>query len=386
MARKNRSRREKKIKAGVDWTFIVVLIFIVAFGLIMIYSAGSYGYTVKNGGSTFEFMKTQLIATLLAFVLMIAAAMVDYHQIIKFSLVLYIACAVFIVATGIIGKTINGASRWLSINNTSLQPAEIAKISVILIVAQILTMVDRKKLNTWKGMLIVLAPGALMALFVGLFNDNLSTAIIILGMTCIMIFVATENYSKFLAVGAVGAAGTGLLIFALEKNLIARDGNGFRLTRVVDWWDLLRGRSQEAFQTLQAMYSIGSGGMFGKGLGRSIQKLGILPEAHNDMIFSVICEELGMFGAAAVILLFLTLLWRCVVIAQNANDMVGALIVVGVIAHISLQVLLNIAVVTGTIPNTGVTLPFISKGGSAVVFTMVEMGMVLNVSKEIVLE
>ena len=144
--------------------------------------------------------------------------------------------------------------------------------------------------------------------------------------------------------------------------------------------------ANKGFQTLQALYAIGSGDIFGKGLGESIQKLGYLPEAQNDMIFSIICEELGLFGAIAIILLFVLLIWRFMVIANNAQDMFGALLVVGVMAHISIQVILNIAVVTNTIPNTGITLPFISYGGSSIVFLLAEMGLVLSVSRSIRLE
>ncbi len=382
-----RRKKEKKIKAGVDWTFVVVLIFIVAFGLIMMYSAGSYSSSVNNEGSTFAFMKTQVMATGIAFALMLIVIFTDYHLMTSIlSCVLWVICFVVIVVTGLAGKTLNGASRWLSLFDTSIQPAEICKIAVILCTTFIISQIPRKELETLKGMGKAVAPGFFMAVAVGFLTENASSAIIIFGISCVMVFVATENYRTFLAIAGIGLAVGGVTIWALENNIITSDDKGFRITRVVDWWDLLRGRSQNAFQTLQALYSIGSGGLFGKGLGRSIQKLGVLPEAQNDMIFSVICEELGVFGAGAVIILFLILIWRSMMIAHNANDLAGALMVVGVIAHISLQVLLNIAVVTGTMPNTGVTLPFISKGGSAVVCTMVEMGMIINISKEIVLE
>ena len=140
------------------------------------------------------------------------------------------------------------------------------------------------------------------------------------------------------------------------------------------------------YQVLQGLYAIGSGGLFGKGLGESLQKLGFVPEAQNDMIFSIICEELGLFGAISVILIFMFMIYRFMVIAGNAPDLMGAVIVIGVMAHIAIQVILNIAVVTNTIPNTGVTLPFISYGGTSVMFLMLEMGMVLSVSNQIKLE
>ena len=161
---------------------------------------------------------------------------------------------------------------------------------------------------------------------------------------------------------------------------------GFRSERILAWLNPEAHSSDKGFQTVQALYAIGSGGILGKGLGQSMQKLGFLPEAQNDMIFSIICEELGLFGAIAIILMFLLLIWRFMVIASNATDLFGALLVVGVMGHIAIQVILNIAVVTNTIPNTGISLPFISYGGSAVMFLLIEIGMVLSVAKGIKLK
>ena len=153
----------------------------------------------------------------------------------------------------------------------------------------------------------------------------------------------------------------------------------YRMDRIEAWLNVET--SEYAYQTRQALYAIGSGGVFGKGLGRSVQKLSYVPEAHNDMIFSIICEELGLFGAIAIILLFILLLWRCMMIANNVPDLFGALIVVGVMAQIGLQVIINIGVVTNTLPNTGIPLPFISYGGTSAIFLLCEIGLVLNVSK-----
>lgn len=158
---------------------------------------------------------------------------------------------------------------------------------------------------------------------------------------------------------------------------------GFRGERILAWLDPEAYASGKGFQTLQALYAIGSGDIFGKGLGQSMQKLGFIPEAQNDMIFSIICEELGLFGAIAIILLFLLLIWRFMIVANNAPDLFGALLVVGVMGHIAIQVILNIAVVTNTIPNTGISLPFISYGGSSVMFLLIEIGLVLSVSHSI---
>ena len=181
--------------------------------------------------------------------------------------------------------------------------------------------------------------------------------------------------------GAAGIAGAALLVFVIVQ--MDSSDLSFRGNRILAWLNPEDYATGTGFQTLQSLYAIGSGGIFGKGLGQSIQKLGFLPEAQNDMIFSIICEELGLFGGIAVILLFVLLCWRFMVIANNAPDLFGALLVVGVMGHIAIQVILNIAVVTNTIPDTGISLPFISYGGSSVMFLLIEIGLVLSVARGI---
>ena len=200
--------------------------------------------------------------------------------------------------------------------------------------------------------------------------SNLSTAIIILGIAAALIFVASPKYAQFLVMGAAAAGFLGIFL-ALES---------YRLERLAIWRH--PEQYEKGYQTLQGLYAIGSGGLFGRGLGNSVQKLGFLPEAQNDMIFSIICEELGLMGASLVIGLFLILIWRFFVIATSAKDLTGALIATGAMAHMMIQVILNIAVVTNSIPNTGITLPFISYGGTSVVFLLLEMGLVLSVSNQ----
>ena len=201
--------------------------------------------------------------------------------------------------------------------------------------------------------------------------SNLSTAIIILGIAVTLIFVASPRYAQFIwmAVSGVGFLG---VFLALES---------YRLERLAIWRN--PEKYEKGYQTLQGLYAIGSGGLFGRGLGNSVQKLGFLPEAQNDMIFSIICEELGIFGGIIVLLLYAYLLYRLFFIAQNAPDMFGSLMVSGIFIHIALQVILNIAVVVNLMPNTGVTLPFISYGGTSIVFLMAEMGLALSVARQI---
>ena len=198
-----------------------------------------------------------------------------------------------------------------------------------------------------------------------------------------MLFISKPNNKLMLIITGALIVLAVVLVIVFFNVVDESSEMGFRLKRILAWKNPEKYASGVGYQTIQALYAIGSGGFFGKGLGNSIQKLGFIPEAQNDMIFSVICEELGLFGAICLIILFVIMIWRFMVIANNSQDLFGSMLVVGVLSHIAIQVILNIAVVTNTIPNTGITLPFISYGGTSVLFLMVEMGIVLNVSSNI---
>jgi cell division protein FtsW len=225
-----------------------------------------------------------------------------------------------------------------------------------------------KNMNLFKMVMLICPIVILVAI------KNLSTAIILFGIGVCMIFVASKKYYPFLVVG--GLAGALVAVFSMSN---------YRSDRINAWLHP-ETAGDSGYQTLQGLYAIGSGGFFGKGLGQSLQKMGNVPEAQNDMIFTIICEELGLFGGICVILLFMLLIWRMMIIANNAQDLFGALLVVGVMSHVAIQVILNIAVVTISIPNTGVILPFISYGGTSFAFLMAEMGLVLSVSRGIRLD
>ncbi len=247
----------------------------------------------------------------------------------------------------------------------------------------------KKSVRTMKGFLVMLAFPLPVVLEVYVLTKNLSSAIIIMGISVLMVFVASPDYKKFIVMGLIALAGAALVVYlAISVTEAAAEGEqvNFRFGRIIAWLDPESDSQNTGFQTLQGLYAIGSGGIWGKGLGQSIQKLSFIPEAQNDMIFSIICEELGLFGAVAVIVMFIMLLWRMMVIANNASDLFGAMLVVGVMGHIAIQAILNIAVVTNTIPNTGISLPFISYGGSSVMFLLVEIGMVLSVARRIQLK
>lgn len=281
------------------------------------------------------------------------------------------------------GKVVNGKRRWLQLGPVSFQPTEFVKIALIVLLASVITQMGRK-VNSWKAMAVVMGLAIPIAGIVA--ANNLSSGIIIVGIAFVMLFVACKKSWPFYLCG-IGAVSSiflaGPLASFLEATQILKP---YQLERIHVWLEPEAYKLDGGFQVLQGLYAIGSGGLVGKGLGESIQKMGFVPEAQNDMIFSIICEELGLFGAVSVILIFLFMIYRFMVIAFNAPDLFGALIVVGVMAHVAIQVILNIAVVTNTIPNTGITLPFISYGGTSVLFLMVEMGMVLSVSNQIKME
>ena len=240
-----------------------------------------------------------------------------------------------------------------------------------------------KKVRTLKGCMVLAVVGGGLALAAYVFTDNLSTAIIIFCITAGLIFVAHPDIKIFIIIAGVVIALAVIGVIFLNAT-VSVDGSGsFRLRRIMVWLHPEEYADSWGYQTIQALYAIGSGGFFGRGLGNSIQKLGSVPEAQNDMIFSIICEELGIFGGLIVLMLYAYLLYRLFVIAQNAPDMFGSLMVSGIFIHIALQVILNIAVVVNLMPNTGVTLPFISYGGTSIVFLMAEMGLALSVARQI---
>ena len=371
----SRRKRGEKGTTYFDYSLLFILIFLLCFGLVMLYSSSSYTSANKYGDSA-HYLKLQLRNILVGLVPMIFFAKVDYRIWRKFGTLAYLGsfflCVLVMLPIPGLVRSSHGQSRWLNLGPLSFQPSELAKIAMIIFLAMLIEKIP-KQLDKFSSIVKV---GAILLPLLGVVAyNNLSTAVIIFAIAVCMLFVASPRYAQFIGVGIAGIA------FVIVFILFAR----YRSNRV-DAWLHPETAGDAGFQTLQGLYAIGSGKLFGKGLGQSLQKMGNVPEAQNDMIFSIICEELGLFGAICVVLLFLLLLWRMMIIANNAKDLYGALLVTGVMSHIAIQVILNIAVVTNTIPNTGVILPFISYGGTSLVFLMGEMGLVLSVSKGIRLE
>ena len=380
-SRKNRKQSEYFF----DYTLLFIVLFLLGFGLIMVYSTSSYEASISANLKYDEayYLKHQAFAAVMGFFAMIVVANIPYHFWERFATLGYFVSAILIVLVLTpLGIEANGARRWLNLG-LSVQPAEIAKLCMILFLASFICKMG-KGIRTGRGFWMVLMIPVPICVMVWKITNNMSSAIIIFGIALLMLYVASPDYKRFVLMGAAGVAAVAALVFAIIQ--MEHSDLGFRGGRILAWLNPEDYASGTGFQTLQALYAIGSGGIFGKGLGQSMQKLGFLPEAQNDMIFSIICEELGLFGGIAVILLFVLLIWRFMVIANNSSDLFGALLVVGVMGHIAIQVILNIAVVTNTIPNTGISLPFISYGGSSVMFLMVEIGLVLSVAKGIKLK
>lgn len=380
---KKAGRRRNKKEFFYDYTLLVIVMFLVCFGLVMLYSVSSYEANLDFQDPAY-YLKKQIGATIIGFVVMIFINRIDYHFWERFAVLGYIVANIFILLVlSPIGRTVNGATRWIKVMGVSVQPAEIAKIALILLNAVLICKMGRG-ISTLKGTGLILGISLLPFLLILLVTSNLSSAIIIMGISVLMCFVADPQYKKYIVAAGVVVVAAVVIVALIVSLTHGEAGSGnYRFDRVLAWLDPEAFSDDDGFQTLQALYAIGSGGIWGKGLGQSMQKLGFLPEAQNDMVFSIICEELGLFGAFCVLLLFIMLIWRLMFIANNAPDLFGALLVVGVMAHFAIQVILNIAVVTNTIPNTGITLPFISYGGTSVVFLLAEIGLVLNVASKI---
>lgn len=361
-----------------DYNLIAVILLLVCFGLVMLYSTSAYTAEIEHGDDMF-FFRRQALITAGMILIALFVALLDYHILWNLSWLVYLGSAALMLAVQFVGIERNGARRWLHIG-IDFQPAEIAKIAVIVFVPMLIVRMGRD-FRRFKNAMIPVLAGMLLAAFAYFFTDNLSTAIIIMAIDLVIVFVAHPKTKPFIIMAGLSAVVLAALVVFLWN--IAESGGSFRLERILVWQNPEKYSSSGGYQIMQALYAIGSGGFFGKGLGNSMQKLGWLPEAQNDMIFPIIIEELGIFGGLIVLILYLYLLYRLMFIAQNAPDEYGTLMVTGVFAHISIQVVLNICVVLNLIPTTGITLPFISYGGTSVAFLMMEIAIALSVSRDI---
>ena len=363
-----------------DYSLLAIVIFLMCFGLVMLYSASSYSAQIENGNSMHYFIRQSLFGAI-GFVAMFVVGKIDYHKFAKWAKPAYFfAFAAMALVLTPLGKEVNGARRWIRLPfGQTIQPSEFTKIAVIIFVSLLLCQAG-KNLHDKQVVMAILLWGAAAAGGVYFLTDNLSTAVIVMGIVCVLIFVAHPKTAKFLLLVAAFLIVVAIGVRILDATLVTSES--FRLRRILVWLHPEAYLQDGGYQVMQGLYAIGSGGFFGKGLGNSAQKI-MIPEAQNDMILAVICEELGVFGVIVLLTMFALLLHRLTYIAKHAPDTYGTLIVMGIFAHIALQVFFNVAVVLNVIPTTGITLPFVSYGGTSTLFLMVEMGMALSVSNRI---
>jgi cell division protein FtsW len=352
------------------WVFISVLI-LLSLGIIMVFSA-SAPISYNSYHDVYYILKKQLLYALIGFLGMFIAANVDYRKWDKLSKPLLVLSIVLLIMVRIpgIGREVKDTWRWLYIGPFQFQPSEVAKLAIVLFFSSSLSR-RRDQLNYFfKGIMPYIF---LIAVFAGLLllEPHLSCTIIVICVASILLFSAGAKIRHFILLGIPAVAGLATVV-AFVPYMRAR------VLSFLDPWKDLQG---DGWQAVQSLYAIGSGGIFGRGLGRSMQKFLYLPEPHNDFIFSVLAEELGFIGVFSVLLLFIILIWRGIKIAVNAPDTFGSLVAVGITSLIAVQTLLNVAVVTSSIPPTGVSLPFFSYGGTSLIMFMGEVGILLNISR-----
>ena len=383
-----KKRRFFAVANGFDMPFLIILMVILTLGLICMFSA-SYAYAYYNmNGDSYYFIRNQSIFAVAGVIIMVLVSYFDYHHFHKFAipilLVTYIMLVLMLVARDTpLVPNIKGAYRWLYIGPVNFQPSEIAKFALILIFAHLIS-INFDKMQTFRyGVLpYVLILGSIAGLVV--MENHMSATLIILMLAGVMLFVGGVKLRWFgLAFGALGAAAAYLLFFT--------DKFTYAYARIAAWQNPFDPNATaeilaDTWQTRQSLMAIGSGGLLGLGLGQSRQKYLYLPEPQNDFIFSVLCEELGFIGALIVIILFAMLIWRGITVSLRAKDKFGMMLGVGLTVQIGIQVILNIMVVTNTIPNTGISLPFFSAGGTSLIILLAEMGILLSISRNSAIE
>ncbi len=371
-----------KISTGnVDYMFLGVVIVLITFGLVMLFSASS-GTAYSTYGNAYYFVIRQAAWTAIGAVLMMILSKIDYHSYnAKINMIAYVVVIVLLIAVLAIGTEVKGAKRWIF----GFQPSEAAKAVVVIVLSYTLSLPNNQKdlCTVRRGIFpylktvfdgVIMPHGLLVGGFCLLLSKqpHFSCILLIVGVAAVMFIAAGIPMRHIVICG--GAVAAILVIYGVSAE--------YRLARLTSFLDPFKDMQGDGYQIVQSLYAIGSGGLFGVGLGKSRQKFMSLPEPQNDFIFSVLCEELGFIGALVLILLFAALLYRGIKIAKNSPDLFGSLLVIGFVAQIIIQVILNIAVVTSTVPVTGMPLPFFSYGGTAMCITMAEMGIVLNVSRQ----
>lgn len=367
-SRKKKIKKRQRINAVNPYILYSVLA-LVAIGIIMVFSASYYDALYKHK-DVFFFLGKELTWAPIGIAAMIIMMLVDYHVWKKFTGFAYIVTIGALIAVLVVGENINGATRWLKIAGISFQPSELAKYVIVFFLAMVIDKYGKVKSN-WKVPLLYLCAAGIFSVLVYKEN-NLSIASIIMFVAFIMVFVSGMSLKETFTLIALGGVLGTLGIFSAD----------YRRDRFISFLDPWKYADKEGYQLIHSLYALGSGGLFGVGLGNSKQKALYMPEPHNDFIFAIIGEELGLIGCIVVVAIFVVLIVAGVKVASRAKDRYGKLLATGIISVIAVQAIINIAVVTGSMPVTGVPLPFISYGGTSLVFNLAAMGVLLNISRQ----
>lgn len=369
---KRTDRQEKQNRNTIDGGVIAMVVILLLFGLVMLYSTTSYNAQIKYGDSMW-FVRKQILAMGIGIAAAIMATFIP-TKVWKtgISTVLYLisVAMVFLVLTPL-GIESNGARRWFELASFSVQPAELVKCGLILFMAMFISKYKEVLSNLRAYILGIIFP-TIGAAVIGVVTKDLGSAIIVFGIGIIMLLVVVPKTRFIWATLVIAAGGAAALVLT----------SPFRMERIYAWLDVEKYAGDESYQIMQSLYAIASGGFLGKGLGKGTQKLGFVPESQNDMIYSIVVEELGIMGGLLLLALILLLLWKLMELYKESEDTFGKMLIVGVVSHIGIQTFINTAVVTGLIPNTGVPLPFISYGGSQVIVILIEIGLVMSVARE----
>ena len=372
----NRRIPIKPVKGNIDLTFLVLVLTLLVLGLVLMFSA-SYAYAYYYEGNSFHYITRQLVWAGLGLMAMAFLSTWDYHIWHRFAWLAFGVTIIMLVIVYFMPAR-NDAHRWIFVFGQQFQPTEVAKFSIVLLFSHMISL-NYDKMKTFQYG--ILPYGIILVLYAGLivFEPHLSATILIMGLGVVLIFVGGASLKWFGlgALGGVGLVGVAMMIPSINERA---------MYRINVWKDPFIDPQVSGFQTIQSLYAIGSGGLMGAGIGNSRQKYLFLPEPQNDFVFAIICEELGFVGAVLIILLFALLICRGFMIAVKARYRFGMLLATGLTAQVGIQAVLNIAVVTNTIPNTGISLPFFSYGGSALLMLLAQMGIILSISRQTALE
>ena len=357
-------------QGSIDYTLCFVTVVLVLIGIVMIFSA-SYQRATMLGLNMFFFMQRQSIFAVAGFVVMYVMSKIPYRLLLRSGWPLYIVSSVMLVYVAVAGEVTGGARRWIDLPFIGrFQPSEVTKVAIIMLIAYMIFR-NKRILDTWKGF-FYLSGIVGFAVILVLLGRSLSVGLIITITGMGMIFAASPHITRFIVMG--GAAVGGLVVYLTVLS------EGFRGARVNAWLDPFSDPRGIGYQTIQSLFAVASGGLFGLGIGQSRQKT-FIPEPQHDMIFAIIAEELGFAGSAFILALFGILIWRGIRIAINATDIFGSLVAAGIVLMIASQTIINVAVVTNSIPNTGIPMPFISYGGTSLLVSMFLIGVLLNISR-----